>query len=214
MRNKKAVNLTTRDIEIVRFMESTGLPLTATQVSKIWFWNNNEKSALVCAQRRLLALYKTKKVSRIREFVGQEYIYYLSKVPSQLKHKQLMVDFLCHLNINKIKILDIQVEWKAIEKSYGIRPDLFLTVEHLDSKYNLICEVDHTKEFDYKKYERFTSNMNTDQSLHAIIPYPVLILAVCDRQPNAIRRNNGLYMPVWITTNFSNFSNLIYRFIK
>lgn len=207
--------LTTRDIEIVKFMEQTQLPLTASQVSKIWFWNNNEKSALVCAQRRLLALFKAKKVLRVRQFVGQEYIYYLNKVPSQLEHKKIMMDFLCQLNMNKFKILDVQVEWKAIEKSYRIRPDMFLTVEYANKKYNLICEVDHTKEFDAKKYERFTSNMNTDKALHELIPNQVLIVAICNSKPTAIKRNDGLYKPVWVKANdFSNFSNLIYRLVK
>lgn len=215
MSNKKAVILTTRDLEIVRFMEQTRLPLTASQVSRLWFWSGNEKSSLICAQRRLLALFKTKKVSRIREFIGQEYIYYLNKVPNQLKHKQLMVDFLCHLNMNKFKILSCEAEWKAIEQSYGVRPDLFLTVEYQTKKYNLICEVDHTKEFDSKKYERFSSNMNTDKSLHALIPNPMLIVSICNSRPNPIKRTNGLYVPVWIKANdFSNFSNLIYRFVK
>lgn len=214
MSNKKAVNLTTRDMEIVRFIEKTKLPLTASQVSQMWFWSGNEKSALVCAQRRLLALYKTKKIQRVRQFAGQEYIYYLNKVPSQLDHKKFMVDFLCHLNMNNFKILDVQIEWKAIEQSYKIRPDLFLTVEYLRKKYNLICEVDNTKDFDSKKYERFTSNMNTDKSLHTLIPYPVLIVAICDSKPSAIKRPTGLYLPCWITTNFSNFSNLMYRLAK
>ena len=214
MNNKKAVMLTARDMEIVKFLEQTGLPLTASQVSRLWFYSGNEKSALVCAQRRLLALYKSKKVSRIREYVAQEYVYFLNKIPSQLKHKQLMVDFLCHLKMNQFKILDVQIEWKAIEQSYKIRPDLFLTVEYLRKKYNLICEVDNTKDFDSKKYERFTSNMNTDKSLPTLIPYPVLIVAICDSKPSAIKRPTGLYLPCWITTNFSNFSNLMYRLAK
>lgn len=206
--------LTTRDIEIVRFIEETGLPLTATQAAKLWFWNGNEKSALVCAQRRLLALFKSKKVSRVRQFVGQEYIYYLNKVPGQLEHKQLMVDFLCQLNMNQFKILDVQVEWKAIEQSYRVRPDLFLTVEYQTKKYNLICEIENTKVFDSKKYEKFTANMNEDKTLHALIPHPVMIIAICNSKPTPIRRSNGMYAPVWTKTDFSNFSNLIYRLVK
>lgn len=203
--------LTTRDMEIVRFIEQTRLPLTTSQASRLWFWSGNEKSSLICAQRRLLALYKTKKLQRVREFVGQEYIYYLNKVPSQLKHKQLMMYFLCQLNMNNFKILDVQVEWKAIEQSYKVRPDLFLTVEYKTKKYNLICEVDNTKQFDNKKYERLTSHMNTDKSLHTLIQYPVMIVALCDSKPAPIKRPNGLYQPVWITTDFNNFSNLINR---
>lgn len=215
MSNKKAVMLTTRDIEIVRFIEQTRLPLTASQVSRLWFWSGNEKSSLICAQRRLLALYKMKRLQRVREYVGQEYIYYLNKVPHQLKHKQLMMDFLCHLNMNKFKILDVQVEWKAIEKNYGVRPDLFLTVEYSENKYNLICEVENTKGFDAKKYEKLTSNINTDNSLHVLIPNPILIVAICNNKPNPIKRANGLYTPVWVKADdFSNFSNLIYRLIK
>ena len=215
MNNKKAVMLTTRDMEIVKFMEQTGLPLTASQVSRLWFWSGNEKSSLICAQRRLLALSKSKKVSRIREYVGQEYVYFLSKIPSQLKHKQLMVDFLCHLNMNKFKILSCEVEWKAIEQSYRVRPDIFLTVEYGTNRYNLICEVENTKEFDSKKYEKFTENMNEDKTLHALIPYPVLIVAICNTKPSVIKRANGLYNPVWIKgADFSNFSNLTYRLVK
>ena len=206
--------LTTRDLEIVRFMEQTKLPLTASQASRLWFWSGNEKSSLICAQRRLLALYKMKKIQRIREFVGQEYIYYLNKVPNQLKHKQMMVDFLCQLNINQFKIISCEVEWKAIEQVYKVRPDLFLTVEYLGNKYNLICEVDNTKEFDSKKYEKFTANMNTDKALHTLIPYPVMIMAICNSKPKPIKRADGLYIPIWIKADYSNFSNLIYRFVK
>lgn len=203
--------LTARDMEIVKFLEQTGLPLTASQVSRLWFYSGNEKSALVCAQRRLLALYKSKKVSRIREYVAQEYVYFLNKIPSQLKHKQLMVDFLCHLKMNQFKILDVQIEWKAIEQSYKVRPDLFLTVEYKTKKYNLICEVDNTKQFDNKKYERLTAHMNTDKSLHTLIQYSVMIVSLCDSKPSPIKRPNGLYQPVWITTDFNNFANLINR---
>lgn len=214
MNKKKAVNLTTRDLEIVKFIEKTGLPLTASQASQLWFWSGNPKSSLICAQRRLLALYKMKKISRVRQFVGQEYIYYLKKVPAQLKHKQLIVDFLCHLNMNHFKVLSFEVEWKGIEQSYHIRPDLFLTVEYANHKYNFVCEVDHTKTFtNREKYGKFITQKNSDYTLKQLIPYPMLVISVCSQKPEPIPLRDGRnYKAVWINTDFSNISNLTYVF--
>lgn len=216
MNKNKKVNLTMRDLEIVKFIENTNLPLTALQVSKLFFWSGNEKSSLVRAQRRLLALFKMKKILRARNYVGEEYIYYLKKVPSQLKHKQLIVDFLCQINIQNFKILNIQTEWKGIEQLYGIRPDLFLTVEYNTKKYNFICEVDNTKTFtNSEKYGKFISNKNSDQVIKSLVPYPMLLISVCSKKPDPILLNDGRkYKPLWIDTNFSNASNLTYTFIK
>lgn len=212
----KGTLLTTRDYEIVRFIEDTGLPITPSQASRIWFWKGNEKSALIGAQRRLLALFKMKKLNRVRQYVGQEYIYYLKKIPSQLKHKQLMVDLLCHLNMNNFKVLDVEVEWKDIEPSYHIRPDLFLTVEYGNQKYNFICEVDNTKSFsNSSNYAKLISNRSSDNYLKSIIRYSLVILSVCDKKPDPFTLSNGKqYNPVWIDTQFTNFSNLNYRFAQ
>ncbi len=212
----KTVNLTMRDLEIVKFIEDTGLPLNATQVSKLFFWSGNEKSSLVRAQRRLLALYKMKKICRARNYVGEEYIYYLKKTPTQLKHKQLIVDFLCQLNIQKFKILDIQLEWKGIENAYGIRPDVFLTIEYNGKKYNFIVEVDNTKTFtNGEKYGRFISNKNSDTLIKSLVPYPVLLISVCKVKPEPIKLSDGRkYKPLWINSDFSNATNLTYTFIK
>lgn len=205
-----------RDLEIVKFIENTNLPLTALQVSKLFFWSGNEKSSLVRAQRRLLALFKMKKILRARSYVGEEYIYYLKKTPTQLKHKQLIVDFLCQLNIQKFKILDIQLEWKGIENAYGIRPDVFLTIEYNAKKYNFICEVDNTKTFtNGEKYGRFISNKHSDSLIKSLVPYPVLLISVCKVKPEPIKLSDGRkYKPLWINSDFSNATNLTYTFVK
>lgn len=212
----KKVNLTMRDLEVVKFIEDTKLPITATQASKIWFWTGNEKSSLVSAQRRLFALYKMKKISRVRNFQSEEYIYYLKKAPNQTKHKQLIVDFLCQLSLQKFKILDIQLEWKGIEQSYGIRPDVFLTIEYNQEKYNFIVEVDNTKTFtNSEKYGRFISNKNTDPLINSLVPYPVLLISVCSKKPEPIELSDSRrYKPLWINSDFSNASNLTYTFVK
>lgn len=216
MNKNKKVNLTVRDLEVVKFIENTNLPLTAVQVSKLFFWSGNEKSSLVRAQRRLLALYKMKKICRARNYVGEEYIYYLKKTPTQLKHKQLIVDFLCQLNLQNFKILSCELEWKGIENAYGIRPDLFLTVEYNQKKYNFIVEVDNTKTFtNSEKYSRFVSNKNSDTLIKSLVRYPMLLISVCSKKPEPIELSDGRkYKPLWINSDFSNATNLTYIFVK
>lgn len=83
--------ITTRDAQVVNFIEDTQLLMTATQIARYFYKTSNSKSmdsVMVIARRRLSVLAKGHYLKRMRDFVGQEYIYYQAKKPpKKVDHK-------------------------------------------------------------------------------------------------------------------------------
>lgn len=200
------MGLTTRDLQIIRYLEKNFL-INAEIASRLVYWTKNEAASLNIAQRRLREMFKLKQVKRVREFVGQSYTYYLSKAPTKTKHRLMMTDFLSRLEVNGFSVdLDrTEAEWKGLEQRFGVRPDMLVTFTYNDHVYQLLVEIDLTKEFsNAKKYERIM-NAKKNGELKGVLDGAVGVVSVCDKKPNA----EG-FKPLWIKTDWSNFSNLTY----
>ena len=200
------MGLTTRDLQIIRYLEKNFL-INAEIASRLVYWTKNEAASLNIAQRRLREMFKLKQVKRVREFVGQSYTYYLSKAPTKTKHRLMMTDFLSRLEVNGFSVdLDrTEAERKGLEQHFGVRPDMLVTFTYNDHVYQLLVEIDLTKEFsNAKKYERIM-NAKKNGELKGVLDGAVGVVSVCDKKPNA----EG-FKPLWIKTDWSNFSNLTY----
>lgn len=200
------MGLTTRDLEVVRYCEKNFL-INAEIASRLIYWTKNEASSLNIAQRRMRELYQLKQIKRVREFVGQSYTYFLGKTPTKTAHRLMMTDFLSRMAVNGFKIdLDhTETEWKGLEQRFGVRPDMLVTFTYNDRIYQLLVEIDLTKEFsNAKKYERII-NAKRNGELKGILDGAIGVVSVCDKKPNAEE-----FKPIWIKTDWSNFSNLTY----
>ena len=200
------MGMTTRDLQIIRYLEKNFL-INAEIASRLVYWTKNEAASLNIAQRRLREMFKLKQVKRVREFVGQSYTYYLSKAPTKTKHRLMMTDFLSRLEVNGFSVdLDrTEAEWKGLEQRFGVRPDMLVTFTYTDHVYQLLVEIDLTKEFsNAKKYERIM-NAKKNGELKGVLDGAVGVVSVCDKKPNA----EG-FKALWIKTDWSNFSNLTY----
>lgn len=204
------MGLTTRDLQVIRYLEKNFL-INAEIASRLVYWTRNEESSLNISQRRLREIFKLKQAKRVREFVGQSYTYYLGKAPSKTKHRLMMTDFLsrCEMNGFHVDIERTEVEWKGLEEKFGVRPDMIVTITYNDKVYQLLVEVDITKEFsNAKKYERIMKAKRNGE-LKGTLDEALAIVSVCDKKPEV----DG-FKPIWIKTDFSNFSNFTYSFIK
>ena len=200
------MGITTRDLQVIRYLEK-GFLLNAEICSRLIYWTKNEKASLNIAQRRLRELYKLKQVKRVREFVGQSYTYYLDKAPTKTKHRLAMADFLsrCEMNGFHVDLDNTFIEWKGLEQRFGIRPDLLVTFEYANKTYQLLVEVDLTKEFSNgSKYAKICKAWR-EGTLDNILPHTIGIVSVCDRKPESQE-----IKPIWMKSDFSNFSNLVY----
>lgn len=201
------MGITTRDLELIRYVEK-GFLINAEIASRLIYWTKNESSSLNIAQRRLRELYKLKQIKRVREFVGQSYTYYIGKSPAKTKHRLMMTEFLARMVADgfTIDIDHTEFEFKGLEERYGIRPDLLVTFYYGQKKYQILVEVDLTKEFtNTPAYKRVLSAKAKGQ-LDGMLEYPLAIVSVSGKKPD---------MPcIHINTDWSNFSNLKYAFIQ
>lgn len=200
------MGLTTRDLKVVRYCEKNFL-INADIASRLVYWTKNEASSLNIAQRRLRELHNLKQVKRVREFVGQSYTYFLGKTPTQTTHRLMISDFISRMVVNGFEIeLDrTEVEWKGLEKQFNVRPDLLVTFNYNGRLYHLLVEVDLTKQFsNSKKYERLIRAKKNGE-LKGILDGAIGVVSVCDKKPVVSE-----VKPIWIKTDWSNFSNLTY----
>ena len=179
------MGITTRDLQVIRYLEK-GFLLNADICSRLIYWTKNEATSLNIAQRRLKELYRLKQVKRVREFVGQSYTYYLDKAPTKTKHRLMMSNFLSMLMINGFEV-DLEntfIEWKGVEQRFGLRPDLLVTFSYGDSTYQLLVEIDLTKEFtNSDKYARILQ-AKINGELTNQLPHQLAVVSICDKKPN------------------------------
>ena len=197
------MGITTRDLEIVRYLEKNFI-VNAEIASRLVYWTKNEQSSLNISQRRLRELHKLKQVKRIREFVGQSYTYYLGKTPTKTKHRLMMSDFLsrCQVNGFYIDLEQTETEWKGVEERFGIRPDMLVTITYNGQTYQLLVEIDLTKEFtNGSKYAKLQKAIRNGE-LQRVFKHSTAIVSVCEKRP----QTEGL-TTIWIKPDFSNFSN-------
>lgn len=213
-----ATHLTTRDVKCANFINRTNLHMTSSQIAKLFYQTGNEKSSKTIANRRLAVLVEKHQLKRVRQYVSQEFVYYSKSLPTRLEHKQMMVDFLCQLKVSGVSFdLDsIETEVKTWQKDYQIRPDMLMIITDLKGeKYHLIVECDFSKKFTNEKYSKFIDRRLTDPNITNVITNRLIIVSVCKTKPEPIPLQDGRkYKPVWVSSDFSNISNIAYLFIK
>ena len=202
------MGLTTRDLKVVRYLEKNFI-LTADIASRLIYKTNNPTSSLNVAQKRLKELVRLKQVKRVRQYVGQSYIYYNDKAPTKLEHRLAMSDFLSQMAVNGFEILleETEVEFKTLEKQYHVRPDLLVTFKYHDKGYQALVEIDLTKEFNNADKYKKVLEAKRNGELKGILDYPLAVVSVCNKRPEDLKC-------VWIIPDWSNFSNFTYSFIK
>ena len=93
--------LTSRDVIVINFLESSNIVLTAEQIGKIFYSQNarDDKSSLKIAQKRLKKMVDLKYVKRFRSYSNQQYYYFIgSKVPKLTEHKLLISEFITRMS--------------------------------------------------------------------------------------------------------------------
>ena len=196
--------ITTRDAEVVNFIEETNLLMTANQITRYFYKTPRSKSlesALVVARRRLAVLAKGRYIKRMRDYSNQEYIYYQSsKPPKKVDHKLLMSEFLTTLKENHINVIKVEVEYMALQKDYGLRPDLRIVMDFNGLEIVALVEVDRTKTFSNEdKYMNLIRSYKTDEVVRKSLTPDCVFISVCDKKPEMDR-------VFWIRTDMSNFS--------
>ena len=202
--------LTTRDIQVVNFLEETRLIMTAEQIARYFYRSQKEqspRSIKVIASNRLKMMIKGRYVKRVREFNNQNYIYYnFPKAPKRSEHKLLMSEFLVTMKENHFNIIKVELEYKELQKDYGLRPDMRIEFEYYDIKFVAFVEVDHTKTFsNEEKYKKLIKARKTDPKVAESLTDKFLLISVCDKKPTM----RGVQ---WIKTDMSNFTKFKYDF--
>lgn len=202
--------LTTRDIQVVNFLEETRLIMTSEQIARYFYRSKKEqslRSIQVIAANRLKVMIKSRNVKRVREFNNQNYIYYnFPKTPKRSEHKLLMSEFLVTMKEKHFKIIKVELEYKDLQKDYGLRPDMRIEFEYYNIKFVAFVEVDHTKTFsNEEKYKKLIKARKTDPKVAESLTDKFLLISVCDKKPTM----RGVQ---WIKTDMSNFSKFKYDF--
>ena len=203
------MRMTPRDKKVYQFLCQTKMPMSTSAIAKMFYLQNNTMtSALVIANRRLNKMVEDGYIDRLNRKFGEKAIYYCGKQPNkqQLRHKLIMTDFIAELVANQFKVIDCRFEY-ALPDKYGIRSDMFITIEYNNKLYYLFVEVDVTKEFNEKYLELI---QDIEKGLFRT-KYPVFIISISDFKINneTIRKS-----VVQIDTELSNFNKILWKFVK
>lgn len=204
--------ITTRDADVINFITDHNLLMTSNQIARYFYKNSNSKSidsVMVVARRRLAALAKGRYIKRIRDYCGQEYIYYQSKnPPKKVEHKLLISEFLTTLKENNIDVISIKLEYKNLQDKYHLRPDLRIVMSFSGLEVVAFVEVDRTKTFSNEdKYMQLIKNYRTDEAVRAALTNKFIFISVCDKKP-------VMSKVLWIKTDMSNFCKFKFELME
>ena len=198
-----------RDKKVYQFLCQTKMPMNTSAIAKMFYLQNNTMaSALVIANRRLNKKVEEGYLDRLSRKFGEKAIYYCGKQPNkqQLRHKIIMTDFIAELVANQFKVIDCRFEY-ALPEKYGIRSDIFITIEYNSKLYYLFVEVDITKEFN-KEYIELIKDI--ERGLFKT-KYPVFIISISDfKIDNEIIKKSVIQND----TELNNFNKILWKFIK
>ena len=200
--------LTTRDLEVVRYLED-GFILTADIAGRLVYSDGNKPGSYIqIAQRRLRALHQEKQVKRIRNSLTNSFIYYLDKTPTQVNHRLKIADFVSRLVERGATIEDVQLEFTDLQNEYHIKPDAFITATYNGIRFQAFIEVDLTKGFtNVDAYTRLVKNRNNIPCIENGVA--LAVISVCDKP---IKKENGKIHPLQIATDFSDIDKLFAKF--
>lgn len=192
--------ITDTDREVYKFLEKHNLFLTAKQASRLFYkGNGKESSNLLRSQKRLKNLVEKDYIKATDAVISKQLIYYTgNKPPKIILHKYYMVEFLIRLAaIEDFEIIEMNTEFKKLEKDYHIRPDLFIRCQYKGRERILFVEVDISKGF---------SNMDAYRQFYEVNNKYIgntFVISICDDEP----KNNDIGV-LWYNTEFENIENL------
>lgn len=215
--------LQSRDLELINLLDSTRLHFTIRQASR-WFYvtkSGNKESSYVTAKRRMGKLLKNKYISLFKHSGSQTSIYHSTdlKRPRYSEHKMLMSEFLVSLYECGAEILDVKTEYKELEKSYKVRPDIYVHMRYKGRDYILLVECDISKQFtngfEYasilEDYDRKPEPKDSKEKLsYDIFDIKPIVVSVCTFQPKIQEYRIGgeekTFKPYWIRPDMSNLN--------
>ena len=201
--------LTSRDIKMINFLEDTSLLITAKQAAMLFYKSptNNTKSSITVAQNRLKVAHELKQIKRYRDHIDQSFVYYTGKKPTKLEHKLLITDFLVKF-YNEFEVVSVETEFKGLEKTYGIRPDIYIVFRFGTHTVSTLVECDNTKGFtNGDVYSKIMKDKRA-KKISYILPYPLLIISCTDK------KNEHEFQPTTVKTDFSDFSKIKFALIR
>lgn len=196
-------HLTSRDVKLINFLEDTSLLITAKQAAMLFYKSptNNIKSSITVAQNRLKVAHELKQVKRYRDHIDQSFVYYAGKKPTKIEHKLLITDFLMRF-CNEFEVISIETEFKGLEKSYGIRPDIYIVFKFGARTLSTLVECDNTKGFTNGDAYLKIIEAKKNKKLTTVLPYPLLIISCTNH------KNNHEFRPITVNTDFTDFSKI------
>ena len=200
--------LTSRDIKMINFLEDTSLLITAKQAAMLFYKSptNNTKSSITVAQNRLKVAHELKQIKRYRDHIDQSFVYYTGKKPTKLEHKLLITDFLVKF-YNEFEVVSVETEFKGLEKTYGIRPDIYIVFRFGTHTVSTLVECDNTKGFtNGDVYSKIMKDKRA-KKISYILPYPLLIISCTDK------KNEHEFQPTTVKTDFTDFSKIKFELI-
>ena len=200
--------LTSRDIKMINFLEDTSLLITAKQAAMLFYKSptNNTKSSITVAQNRLKVAHELKQIKRYRDHIDQSFVYYAGKKPTKIEHKLLITDFLMHF-CDEFEVISIETEFKGLEKTYGIRPDIYIVFRFGTHTVSTLVECDNTKGFtNGDVYSKIMKDKRA-KKISYILPYPLLIISCTDK------KNEHEFQPTTVKTDFTDFSKIKFALI-
>ena len=201
--------LTSRDIKMINFLEDTSLLITAKQAAMLFYKSptNNTKSSITVAQNRLKVAHELKQIKRYRDHIDQSFVYYTGKKPTKLEHKLLITDFLVKF-YNEFEVVSVETEFKGLEKTYGIRPDIYIVFRFGTHTVSTLVECDNTKGFtNGDAYSKIMKDKRA-KKISYILPYPLLIISCTDK------KNEHEFQPTTVKTDFTDFSKIKFALIR
>ena len=200
--------LTSRDIKMINFLEDTSLLITAKQAAMLFYKSptNNTKSSITVAQNRLKVAHELKQIKRYRDHIDQSFVYYTGKKPTKLEHKLLITDFLVKF-YNEFEVVSVETEFKGLEKTHGIRPDIYIVFRFGTHTVSTLVECDNTKGFtNGDVYSKIMKDKRA-KKISYILPYPLLIISCTDK------KNEHEFQPTTVKTDFTDFSKIKFALI-
>ena len=203
------MGLTERDKKFYDFLVSTRLPMTITDVAKMFYpsVSNNERSSIVVAQRRCRALVKMDYIECSKRNFGESNYYYVGVAPAQrtVRHKLTMSSVIAKIATSGFEILEIEPEYSFSD--YGIVSDLYMTCKYANKPFIAIVEVDLTKDLN----PNYKALIEAIRSGKLKFKYPVYFLSVSDFK---IKDDFLKKYFINVKTDLSDFEKFKYAFIK
>ena len=203
--------LTARDKKFYDFLTETRLPIKSTDCAKLFYPSEtgNERSSIVIAQRRAKVMQKEQYIEISKKGFGDSVYYYVGQAPSQkmLRHSLMKSSVIAKIATSGFEVINIDVEHHFPSK-YGLISDLYLTSKYGKEVFDLIVEVDLTKDFNVEGYTRLINDIK-NKSFQ--LKRPLYILSVSDFK---IKDDFIKKHVTQVKTDFSDFEKFKYNFIK